>query len=708
MNFVSNAVSFLLFIGALALSANTSLYGSSQKRFVEGPVEFTNLMEQVVHYASGSTHIEYECTFTGQTNVEPMPAVLRDVPLAFQNDFGSRHSGRRSMPTLTLYNFYMSSSKEMLEIQLTNDSRWSTEEPPQVKTTFPLEAAKRSLVDNTLIDNTENTISARTILIVYTRTADSQPTFLPDEARSIVFGDENTPVSVASQYENCSYSKMRFFPAEYSEHVERGLIEIDLPDLTTEGNSVAIIRNAALAKLRNILGIESDTVLAETFDHVMVIVPSGTTNQITATASTHGWLSTFYDRWFLDLAALMHELGHNLGMSHSMDKGYVRDYQGYMSNTSVEPRSEEPLKCFNASKTSIIQQNEKLAWYKDAEFFLTDAEFLDGYNFQAKVIGLVDYGKRNQHPLANELFVTVTVESLVTKKAIHITYNKATEFNRGTELGRDKVTVVESTSRTSSVSSFLTELSPGDIYTYDDFFGPDDDLRIIANTLPSSTSSDHEYAMQFAQVALERSVIKFLPDGATPSDNPLNVQMITADPQATIYFTVDGSDPSLSSPWVVSGGMVNIYQSSLLRAIAVTDSYSSSVYTADFEITDLNTNRLPDAWENIYFPNASSVSSLEDSDRDGFSNMDEFLSGTSPTDANSFFKASVQNLPEENMLRISWQGTLGRFYFVEVSEDLRNWDLLSPRIQPENENCTFEIDLTDQGSNTRFYRISVE
>ena len=68
----------------------------------------------------------------------------------------------------------------------------------------------------------------------------------------------------------------------------------------------------------------------------------------------------------------------------------------------------------------------------------------------------------------------------------------------------------------------------------------------------------------------------------------------------------------------------------------------------------------------------------DDSDGDGASNLQEFLAGTAPQEANSVMR--VQLVSTAQGTRLSWNGQPGFIYQVQVSENLDFWtDFGSPR-----------------------------
>uniref|UniRef100_UPI00356A52D4 lamin tail domain-containing protein n=1 Tax=Pontiella sp. TaxID=2837462 RepID=UPI00356A52D4 len=85
-------------------------------------------------------------------------------------------------------------------------------------------------------------------------------------------------------------------------------------------------------------------------------------------------------------------------------------------------------------------------------------------------------------------------------------------------------------------------------------------------------------------------------------------------------------------------------------------------------IIDNDNDGLDDNWEITYFgsTNHPSGNPGDDGDRDGRSNLDEFISGTIPTDAGSHFEADLSTVTVTNRTHftISWNAASNRVYDV--------------------------------------------
>ena len=122
---------------------------------------------------------------------------------------------------------------------------------------------------------------------------------------------------------------------------------------------------------------------------------------------------------------------------------------------------------------------------------------------------------------------------------------------------------------------------------------------------------------------------------------------------------------------------------------------------------DFNKDGLPDDWQRSYFGKLVANWPLidTDSDQDGVSNYDEFLTGTNPIDKDNNLKISVKSL--ERGQRISWSSVPGFVYQVEKTNKLNingrtDWGSVgNPLIAVDN-----EVGLTlNEVENINFYRV---
>jgi len=139
------------------------------------------------------------------------------------------------------------------------------------------------------------------------------------------------------------------------------------------------------------------------------------------------------------------------------------------------------------------------------------------------------------------------------------------------------------------------------------------------------------------------------PPGGTFT-NRLEITLSTRLPQTTLHYTLDGSEPSLTSP--AYSLPIPITEAATIKVRAFLNAFPvSSVVSASFRRQYLvDPDAIPDSWREQFFgpdfrfdPRALG---FVDPDRDGSNNHQEFLAGSDPLDATSGFRVSIRALPE--------------------------------------------------------------
>ena len=123
---------------------------------------------------------------------------------------------------------------------------------------------------------------------------------------------------------------------------------------------------------------------------------------------------------------------------------------------------------------------------------------------------------------------------------------------------------------------------------------------------------------------------------------------------------------------------------------------------------NLAANSVPEWWLAQYgWTTNFDAAALADSDGDGQAAWQEYRAGTDPTDANSVLRASIQALPQNGGVRISWPSIAGKSYRIERTGDLIGaWSALATGIASTPPLNTY----TDPPSALKkaFYRVGVE
>ncbi len=267
----------------------------------------------------------------------------------------------------------------------------------------------------------EPTSGTASILVLRISSNDATPTLAAQEMYGYIFNNSqpvNQP-SLASQYSAVSFGKLQFVPTH------GGVAEVYV-NMNANGAQINAVTNAAIAAAQSQFGVSSVTSLA---DHIMFCIPPGT-GSWAGMSSVNSWRLVLNDGWCGYLSALMHEMGHNLGLLHSNQGGIqYMDFTSYMSAGYAAPYY--PLKAFNGAN------NWQLGWYSDRQITVTPSN-------GGRVVTLAtfaDYGKANK---SNPVLIKVGNDTF-------LQYNRAKAFNQQAQQDIDQTTIVQQQSNGTSL-----------------------------------------------------------------------------------------------------------------------------------------------------------------------------------------------------------------------------------------------------------------
>ena len=127
-------------------------------------------------------------------------------------------------------------------------------------------------------------------------------------------------------------------------------------------------------------------------------------------------------------------------------------------------------------------------------------------------------------------------------------------------------------------------------------------------------------------------------------------------------------------------------------------------------IVDTDANGLPDWWEKLYLGSLTGEDPSGDSDHDGMTNLQEFLAGTSP--ANAQDRLRISSLVKANTgggFTVTWSAVEGRTYKVQYVTTLGGiWQLDLPASQvtaATGQTSLSYTDATASAATVRFYRV---
>ncbi len=171
------------------------------------------------------------------------------------------------------------------------------------------------------------------------------------------------------------------------------------------------------------------------------------------------------------------------------------------------------------------------------------------------------------------------------------------------------------------------------------------------------------------------------------ADNAANATATIPMTWWTMTGLAPGSTHSFQIAYVLSDG----------RRSSLSPPASGTTYSAG-----ASWGGIPQEWMLGYFGGDMFAwpSPRTDSDGDGASNLDEFLAGTDPTNANSVLRVRLQPSPQG--LFLNWNTEPGFIYQVQTSTDLKNWvNVGTPRFAAGTVDSTYV-----GGSNANYYRVS--
>ncbi|MGC4015027.1 MAG: S8 family serine peptidase [Luteolibacter sp.] len=153
----------------------------------------------------------------------------------------------------------------------------------------------------------------------------------------------------------------------------------------------------------------------------------------------------------------------------------------------------------------------------------------------------------------------------------------------------------------------------------------------------------------------------------------------------------------------------------ILSAVDVKASLSGKTITSGRlnlqKLVDSDLNGLPDWWEKLYYNQYTGIVPNADSDGDGLSNLNEFLAGTVPTNAQSAIKnlATTRNATTGNVT-ITWSAVPGKTYQVYYSTTLQSgsWLATLPSSLLTAGTGQTQLSYTDTTTGSavkRFYRV---
>jgi len=131
------------------------------------------------------------------------------------------------------------------------------------------------------------------------------------------------------------------------------------------------------------------------------------------------------------------------------------------------------------------------------------------------------------------------------------------------------------------------------------------------------------------------------------------------------------ADPSTTG-WTGTGSIPASGTTSATGTIVLDELVSSITWNWGIDyMRDSDGDLLPDYWELSFFNSITNAIAGANADGDPCSNLSEFIAGTNPTNAASFFKVS-QSITPDGQFVMQWNAVSNRIYTVQVASQLTN------------------------------------
>ncbi|MCX6855010.1 MAG: Ig-like domain-containing protein, partial [Verrucomicrobia bacterium] len=183
----------------------------------------------------------------------------------------------------------------------------------------------------------------------------------------------------------------------------------------------------------------------------------------------------------------------------------------------------------------------------------------------------------------------------------------------------------------------------------------------------------------------------------------ISVTLTAADASAILYYTTDGTAPTLASSSVASGGSVLMDHTGKLRAISVKGSTISRVFEASYTIGSAPLA----AMSMVESKPVLMTNTVTDFDHDGQSDVAEAVADTDPLSPTDTFRVKSCVLTNSgSTLQIVWPSKATRSYRVQCTMDMQNWTDISPSLN--GTGATMSYGVPRPVGNLCFLRVRIE
>jgi hypothetical protein len=176
-------------------------------------------------------------------------------------------------------------------------------------------------------------------------------------------------------------------------------------------------------------------------------------------------------------------------------------------------------------------------------------------------------------------------------------------------------------------------------------------------------------------------------------------------PTSTVTVTLTLRVPLTEIRTVTLGG----------TALVITDGNNAvdsyAMEAAALAPVDEDNNGMADSWERAFAGDAGTLDPAADLDGDTMSNLNEYLCGTLPNDAESVLKMVAVQTSADGTMQVSWASVAGRTYTLQRADGspaAANFKAIQTGIAADPSGRNVYIDRDADGSQARFYRVVLE